>query len=104
MSFLSSAQKALVDRIGGIVDDVEARMMLGTVGLFSGDAQFGILEEDDLYLCVDDNIRSDFAESGAEPYGAGGVETASYLEVPDSVVEDDDLFSTWVERAVEAAD
>jgi hypothetical protein len=32
------------------------------------------------------------------------VETASYLEVPDSVVEDDDLFSTWVERAVEAAD
>jgi DNA transformation protein len=104
MSFLSSAQKSLVDRIGGIVDDVEARMMLGTVGLFARDAQFGILEEDDLYLCVDDETRSEFAEAGAEPYGASGVETASYLEVPDGVVEDDEAFVTWIERAVEAAD
>lgn len=104
MSFLSSAQKALVDRIGAVVDDVEARMMLGTVGLFAGDAQFGILEAGDLYLCVDDDHRADFAEAGTEPYGAGGVETAAYLEVPDDVLDDDDALATWVERAVEAAD
>jgi DNA transformation protein len=104
MSFLSSAQKDLVDRIGGVVDDVEARMMLGTIGLFASDAQFGILEEGSLYLCVDDESRSTFAEAGTEPYGAGGVETASYLEVPEGVVEDDESLATWVQRAVEAAD
>ena len=65
MSFLSSAQKDLVDRIGGVVDDVEARMMLGTVGLFASDAQFGILEEGRLYLCVDEESRSAFAEAGS---------------------------------------
>lgn len=104
MSFLSSDQKALVDRIGGVVDDVEARMMLGTVGLFASDAQFGILEEGNLYLCVDDESRSSFKEAGTEPYSAGAVETASYLEVPDGVVEDDDALAAWVRRAVDAAD
>ena len=104
MSFLSSAQKALVDRIGAVVDDVEARMMLGTVGLFVNDAQFGILEEGELYLCVTDDHRSEFAEAGTEPYGAGAVETAAYLEVPDDVLDDSDTLGTWVERAVEAAD
>jgi TfoX/Sxy family transcriptional regulator of competence genes len=104
MSFLSSAQKALVDRIGDIVDDVEARMMLGTVGLFSGNQQFGVLEEEDLYLCVDDDTRDDLASAGGEPYGASDVEAAAYLAVPDEIVNDDTRFVDWVEQAVEAAE
>ncbi len=104
MSFLSSSQKALVDRVGGIVDDVEARMMLGTVGLFADGRQFGVLDDDRLYLSVDDESRSTFVEAGTEPYSAPGVEEAAYLEVPDGVIEDDDTFAAWVERSLEAAD
>lgn len=103
MSFLSSAQKTLVDRIGGQVDDVEARMMLGTVGLFVNDCQFGVLDDEELYLCVDDESRSDYKEVGTAPYNAAAVEQATYLEVPDEVVEDEERLASWVRRAVEAA-
>lgn len=103
MSFLSSSQKALIDRIGGVVEDVEARMMFGTVGLFTNDRQFGVLDGDDLYLSVDEDVRADFAAAGAEPYNASAVEEAAYLEVPDGVVRDEEAFATWLEHAVEAA-
>lgn len=104
MSFLSTSQKAIVDRIGGVVENVEARMMLGTVGLFAEERQFGILDEEDLYLSVDENSRADFAKEGTEPYNAPDIERAAYLEVPENVVEDDETLAEWVERAVEAAD
>lgn len=92
-----------MDRIGGVLENVEARMMLGTVGLFAEEQQFGILDEEDLYLSVDDNSRADFAKEGTEPYNASDIEQAAYLEVPEDVVEDDDTLAEWVERAVEAA-
>lgn len=104
MSFLSAEQKALVDRIGGLVDDVEARMMIGTVGLFAGHQQFGVFDDDRLYLSVDDESRGAFAEVGTEPYRAASVEEAAYLRLPGEVAEDTDQLASWVERAVEAAD
>jgi TfoX/Sxy family transcriptional regulator of competence genes len=104
MSFLSSEQKALVDRIGSLVDNVEARMMLGTVGLFASDQQFGVLDDDRLYLSVDDESREAFVEVGTEPYSAPNVEEAAYLRLPGEVTEDTDQLFSWVERAVEAAD
>ncbi len=103
MSFLSPSQKALVDRIGGVVDDVEARMMLGIVGLFIKDRQFGILDDEELYLCVDDESRAAFEEAGTAPYSAPSIEQAAYLEVPERVVEEDATLADWVTRAVEAA-
>lgn len=79
-------------------------MMIGTVGLFVDDHQFGVLDNDELYLCVDDDSRPDYADAGTEPYNAAAVEQATYLEVPDEIVEDDETLATWVERAIEAAD
>ena len=104
MSFLSSSQKTLVDRIGGVVDDIEARMMLGTVGLFAGDQQFGVLDDERVFLRVDDDSRSVFEEAGTQPYSASDVKQAAYLEVPDGVVKDTDMLAAWVQRAIEAAD
>ncbi len=103
MSFLSSSQKALVDRLAGVVDDVEARMMFGTVGLFAGNQQFGLLEEDRLYLSVDDDHRDAFEEVETEPYSASTIEEAAYLQVPNGVIESDDTLAAWVERSLEAA-
>jgi TfoX/Sxy family transcriptional regulator of competence genes len=78
MSFLSFSQKALVDRLARVVDDVEVRMMFGTVGLFADNQQFGLLEEDRLYLSVDDDHRDTFAEAETEPYSASTIEEAAY--------------------------
>lgn len=79
-------------------------MMLGTVGLFANDQQFGVLDEQVLYLCVDDESRGDFAEVDTEPYSAANVQDATYLSVPEVVVEDEEVLATWVQRAMEAAD
>jgi len=104
MSFLSTSQKALIDRLGNILDDVEARMMFGTIGVFSDDQQFGILDDEDLYLCVDDDSRASFAEAETSPYSAASVQQAAYLEVPDDVLENSDMLAAWVHRAIDAAD
>lgn len=78
-------------------------MMLGTVGLFADNQQFGVLDDDQLYLSVDDESRDAFADAGTEPYSAANVEEAAYLQVPDGVVKDDDTFASWVQRSLDAA-
>ncbi|WP_179862333.1 TfoX/Sxy family protein [Longibacter salinarum] len=100
MSFLSDEQKKLVDRIGTVASDIEARMMLGTIGLYIDDAQIGVVEDDAVYLRAGDDHRASFEEQGATPYNAGGgVAQASYFRVPDAILEDNDALTTWVEHA-----
>ena len=72
MSFLSDAQKSLVDRIGTVASDIEARMMLGTIGLYIDGAQIGVVEDDAVYLRAGDDQKEAFEEQGATPYNAGG--------------------------------
>lgn len=103
MSFLSPSQKEIVDCLAGVVDNVEARMMIGTIGLFANDHQFGILEDEELYLCVDEESRSDYVEAGTEPYSASEIDEAVYLEVPDSVLDNEEALVAWVQRAVDVA-
>lgn len=78
-------------------------MMFGTIGLFASDQQFGILDDEDLYLCVDDESRASFSEAETSPYNAATVQEAAYLEVPDDVVSDPDMLAAWVHRAIDAA-
>lgn len=104
MSFLSPTQKKIVDHLAGLADDVEARMMLGTVALFAEGQQFGVLDDDRLYLRVDEETRPDFVDAGTTPYSAPDVEQAAYLEVPEDIIDDNDLLAGWVLRAIEAAD
>lgn len=100
MSFLTDAQKKLVDRIGMIENDIEARMMLGTIGLYIDNAQIGVVEEDAVYLRTGEDQRETFEEQGATPYNSGGgVAQAAYFKVPATVLEDDDGLTTWVKHA-----
>ena len=100
MSFLTDAQKKLVDRIGMIENDIEARMMLGTIGLYIDNAQIGVVEEDAVYLRAGEDHRETFEDQGATPYNSGGgVAQAAYFKVPPAVLEDDDGLTMWVEHA-----
>jgi TfoX/Sxy family transcriptional regulator of competence genes len=104
MSTLSESQRSVVDRIATVAPDVEARMMLGTIGLYSGDEQFGILDGEDVYLRANEEHREVFESKGATPYNSsGGVAQASYFRVPDQVFSNDDALETWVSYAIEEA-
>lgn len=104
-SFLSSTQQTLVDRLADVTDDVEARMMLGTVGVFASDRQIGILDDEALYLRTDESNRATFEEKGATPYNGGdGVAQVSYFQVPSPILDNDDALSAWVSHALDVSD
>lgn len=100
MSFLSDAQKKLVDRLGTVEKDIEARMMLGTIGLYVDGAQIGVVEDEAVYLRAGEDQRSAFEEQGATPYNSGGgVAQAAYFKVPSAILDDDEGLTTWVSHA-----
>ena len=104
MATLSESQRALVDRIATLVPDVEARMMLGTIGLYAGEDQFGILDGEDVYLRASDEHRKAFEEKGATPYNSsGGVAQSAYFRVPNPVFAQDEALETWLSYAVDEA-
>jgi len=104
MSFLTDAQKSLVNRLASVADDVEARMMLGNVGVYAGGLQIGILDDGALYLRAQEEHKETFAAKGATPYNSStGVAQAAYFRIPDEIFDDEDTLKAWVAYAVEAA-
>jgi TfoX/Sxy family transcriptional regulator of competence genes len=106
MSFLNSYQRSLVDRIGASVHGVEARMMLGTIGLYddaASDQPFGLMEGETFYLLADEEARDVFESGGATPVQAGNPGPGkSFFRVPAEVKQSDEL-ETWVTHAIRAA-
>lgn len=106
MSFLNARQRSLIDRIGTLIDSVEARMMLGTVGLYdsdSSDQPFGLLEGDAFYLLADADARDVFESGGATAVQAGSPGPGkTFFRVPPEVSSSDQL-DAWVEHAIRAA-
>jgi len=106
MSFLNARQRSLIDRIGTLIDSVEARMMLGTVGLYdsdSSDQPFGLLEGDAFYLLADADARDVFESGGATAVQAGSPGPGkTFFRVPPEVSSSDQL-DAWVEHSIRAA-
>lgn len=94
-----------------VVDQLEAcgpitsKRMFGGVGIYAADVFFALLDDDVLYLKVDDSNRADFEAAGTgpfRPYGDGG-EVMQYYEVPVGVLEDADELGRWAAKAIAVA-
>jgi DNA transformation protein len=84
---------------------IATRRMFGGVGIYCGDIFFALIDNDVLYLKVDDSNRDDFVKAGCrpfQPYGPGG-ETMSYYGVPASVLENADDLAKWGRKAIAVA-
>ncbi|HEU5260010.1 MAG TPA: TfoX/Sxy family protein [Gemmatimonadales bacterium] len=95
----------IVDQLSRVVPRVRARSMFGGVGIYAGDAFFGLIADDTLYLKVDESNRPDFEARGMgpfRPYGEGG-EVMQYYEVPADLLEDTDALRPWAEKAIAVA-
>ena len=99
-SFVAFALEQL-EAVGGIA----SKRMFGGVGIYSGDLFFAILDNDRLYLKVDDSNRADFKNVGMGPFRPGdpGGEVMQYFEVPITVLEDTDELARWAAKAVAVA-
>lgn len=83
---------------------VIARSMFGGVGLYLDGLFFALIDDDVLYLKVDDVNRPDFTAAGCGPFRPYGDDRAmQYYEVPADVLEDHASLGAWADSALEAA-
>src|SRR5579872_3362648 len=84
---------------------IATKRMFGGVGIYSGDLFFALLDNDVLYLKVNDSNRADFEAAGARPFQPYGPGTGSmqYYEVPVGVLEDADELARWSRKAIAVA-
>jgi DNA transformation protein and related proteins len=87
------------------VQGLRARPMFGGFGLYAGDAFFGILAADVLYLKVDDSNRSDYEKAKAPAFKpfVDRPMSMSYFAVPVSVLEASQALAVWAARAIAVA-
>jgi DNA transformation protein len=85
---------------------VSSRRMFGGVGLYCDGRFFGLIDDDTLYLRVDDLNRGDYVSrkmAPFRPYKDRPELSMSYYQAPVDVIEDAEQLTTWGRAAVRAA-
>ena len=84
---------------------ITTKRMFGGVGIYAGDIFFALIDNDILYLKVDDSTRQDFVRAGCGPFRPYGDdrESMQYYSVPVSVLEDADALAVWGKKAIAVA-
>jgi DNA transformation protein len=105
MTVSPSFRTFVVDQLSRVAPRVRVKSMFGGVGIYADDLFFALIDDDTVYLKVDDSNRPDFEARGMrpfQPYGEGG-EIMQYYELPEEVLEASDDLRPWVEKSVAAA-
>ncbi len=105
MPVSDSYKTYVLEQLARVRPDVRARAMFGGVGLYAGERIFGLIDDDVVYLKVDDGNRGGFVAAGMgpfQPFGPGG-EVMQYYELPEGILDEPDELRPWVEGAVEVA-
>ena len=83
------------------------RRMFGKSGVFCNGLMFAMVSDDTLYVRVDDQNRTVFAEAAATPplnYQKGGRSIdLAFWRVPDRLLDEPDELVTWAKAALSAA-
>ena len=93
------------DQLSGLAG-VSARRMFGGAGLYCDEFFFALIDDDTLYLRVNDANRADFTTRGMgqfRPYAERPELSMSYYETPADVLEDPAQLVSWARRSVAAA-
>ncbi len=93
------------DQLSGL-GGVTSRRMFGGAGLYFDEFFFALVDNDTLYLRVDDSNRTDFttrAMAQFRPYPESPQLSTTYYETPADVLEDAAELVAWARRSVAAA-
>jgi DNA transformation protein and related proteins len=84
---------------------IVTRRMFGGLGIYARDIFFAIVDNDILYLKVDDTTRADFEAAGCRAFRPYGDDRQSihYYEVPVAVLEDASELARWGRKAIAVA-
>ena len=90
----------IVDQLREL-DNLEARRMFGSFGLYRDETFFGIVSKGRLYLKVDDATLGEYRKRKMKPFRPNAKQTLkSYYQVPVDIIEDADQLAAWARRAI----
>ena len=95
----------VLDQLSGL-GGVTSRRMFGGAGLYCDEFFFALVDNDTLYLRVDDSNRADFTTRSMgqfRPYPESPQLSTTYYETPADVLEDAAELVAWARRSVAAA-
>lgn len=103
MAVTSEYREFVLEQLGRVAP-VTSRAMFGGVGVYSNGFFFALMDNDTLYLKVDDTNRPDFEAAGTGPFrpfeGGGAMQ---YYELPADLLEDTERLRPWIDKAIDVA-
>ena len=90
---------------------VEARRMFGGAGLYAGGVMFGLIDDEVIYLKVDESLKAAMVAAGARSWiyterkgpKAGIPQQTSYWSLPESALDDPQEACAWGRRSLAVA-
>lgn len=106
MAVTPSFRDYLADQLSGL-GEVVIKRMFGGLGLYSGGLMFGVVDDDTVFLRVDDMTRPEFVALEMPAFQPVKREpnkvSLNYYQLPSDVLEDNDELVVWAKRAIRAA-
>ena len=86
---------------------IRVKKMFGGAGVYCDDLFFAIMNDEAIYLKVDEESRAEFERRGLEPFifemkdGSSGA--MNYYNAPEDIYDDEDELRRWTTLALDAA-
>jgi DNA transformation protein len=104
MAVSAEFQDYVLEQLAGI-GGITPKKMFGGVGLYYRKLFFGILDNNNFYLKVDETNRSDYEKADMpafNPYKNRSV-AMQYYEVPAEILENKEQLKIWAQKAITVA-
>lgn len=106
MTVTPAYREFVIDQLASL-GRVSVKRMFGGAGLYRDGVFFGLIDDDTVYLRVDDTTRLDFIARGQPALRPVRSQpdkiSENYFQVPPDVLEDAEQFVVWSRRAITAA-
>ena len=84
------------------LEDIEARRMFGSFGLYADEKFFGIIHAGRLYFKADESTAVEYRKRRMKPFRPNAKQTLkSYYQVPVEIIEDAEQLAGWAKQAVD---
>ncbi len=99
-------QSYVLEQLAGL-GPVSARRMFGGVGLYHDSLFFALIDDDTLYLKVDESTRDDYVRRGMRPFcpfpDKPEHQMGGYYTVPADVLEEAGELALWARRSCQVS-
>lgn len=83
---------------------ITARSMFGGVGVYANGLFFALIDDDTLYLKVDDALKAEFEAAGSHAFAPFGHDKPmAYWTAPAEALDDQDILLDWSRKSLEVA-